>query len=92
MPQPETAGSERPDTDRGEEAREETPMDPAPADGADPDALEGVVDPSTLEIPAEPLPEPPVRITITPGYETDEDVEPGEEVPDIEVDVTTEPR
>mgnify|MGYP000941513018 CR=1 FL=1 len=41
---------------------------------------------------AEPLPEPPIRITIIPGRETDEELDPGEEVPNIEVEVGTEPR
>jgi hypothetical protein len=53
---------------------------------------DGLIDPSNQEIPTEPLPGPAVRITIIPGRETDEDVEPGEEVPNVEVDVTTEPR
>ncbi len=58
----------------------------------DPSSNDGMIDPSTLDIPPEPLPAPPVTITIIPGRETDEDVEPGEEVPNIEVEVTTEPR
>ena len=58
----------------------------------DPSSNEGMIDPSGQDIPTEPLPEPPVRITIIPGRETDEDVDPGEEVPNIEVEVSTEPR
>lgn len=58
----------------------------------DPSSNEGMIDPSGQDIPSEPLPEPPVRITIIPGRETDEDVDPGEEVPNVEVEVSTEPR
>lgn len=58
----------------------------------DPSSNEDLIDPSTQDIPAEPLPEPPIRITIIPGRETDEELDPGEEVPNIEVEVGTEPR
>lgn len=92
MPQIETVGSESPETDRVEEDSASEPSEPGAGDGGDASGGDDLVDPSTLEIPTEPLPEPPVRITIIPGRETDEDVEPGEEVPNIEVDVTTEPR
>ncbi len=69
-------------------------IDPSTIDPStiDPSSNEDLIDPSTQDIPAEPLPEPPIRITIIPGRETDEELDPGEEVPNIEVEVGTEPR
>lgn len=99
MPQTETPGSESPEAERVDE--EAAPQDGVSGDeestggeegGGDAAMGDGLIDPSNQEIPTEPLPGPAVRITIIPGRETDEDVEPGEEVPNVEVDVTTEPR
>jgi len=92
MPQPETAGSDSPDVDREDEDTPSVATDPVPEEGADAGGEVEPAEPSEPEPSPEPVPGPVVRITITPGRETDEDVEPGEEVPNVEVDVTTEPR
>lgn len=99
MPQPETPaetpGLDSPEEDRVEDAQP-APLAPPPegSDGGSSDSSEtdGVTEPSNQEDPEDPPPAPVIRITIIPGRETDEDVEPGEEVPNVEVDVTTEPR
>ncbi|HNN93491.1 MAG TPA: hypothetical protein PKI03_14525 [Pseudomonadota bacterium] len=83
MPQPDSS-----------ELESQPPVLDSPTDvnTIDPSSNEDFIDPSTQEIPTEPLPEPPIRITIIPGRETDEELDPGEEVPNIEVEVGTEPR
>lgn len=101
MPQPDSSELESPPTVPEDGAIDPNgneglivPIDPVdpPVAPIDPSSNEDLIDPSAQDIPSEPLPEPPVRITIIPGRETDEDVEPGEEVPNIEVEVSTEPR
>ena len=92
MPQPEAPGLDSPEAERVEDTAPAQPTEGGEDRVIDPSTPDDLIDPSTQEIPTEPLPEPAIRITIIPGRETDEDVEPGEEVPNVEVDVTTEPR
>lgn len=60
-------------------------------DFVDPASDSDLIDPAGEDIPAEPLPPPPVTITVIPGQETDEELGPGEENFELEVSITNNP-